>query len=165
MPFELRPYPTPTLRPEGEYLRTAWERSVYPMAERLGAEIRLPAVSPQPYTRLAFEGLQYAKDHGKAGEYNDRVFRAFFQESRDIGRAEVLAELASEIGLDGADFRRALQAGEYRERHRRALEHAYGERRVRAVPLFVVGNRLLEGWQPAEALERAIEAARSGDVA
>ena len=27
MPFELRPEPTPTLRPEGEYLQTAWARS------------------------------------------------------------------------------------------------------------------------------------------
>ena len=46
MPFELRPYPEPTLRPEGEYLRSAWERSVYPLAARLGvrAEIGLTEV-------------------------------------------------------------------------------------------------------------------------
>ena len=24
MPFELRPYPTPTLEPEGDYLQTNW---------------------------------------------------------------------------------------------------------------------------------------------
>ena len=34
------------------------------MAARLGVEIRLPDVSPQPYTRLAFEGLEFAKDNG-----------------------------------------------------------------------------------------------------
>lgn len=36
MPFELREYPTPTLRPEDEYLPSIWRRSVYPMAELLG---------------------------------------------------------------------------------------------------------------------------------
>ncbi|MBW3636295.1 MAG: DsbA family protein, partial [Armatimonadetes bacterium] len=32
MPFELRPFPTPTLRPEDPYLPRVWEQSVYPMA-------------------------------------------------------------------------------------------------------------------------------------
>lgn len=48
MPFELRPYPTPTLRLEDNYLPTAWKHGVYPAAERLGVPIRLPTVSPQP---------------------------------------------------------------------------------------------------------------------
>ena len=55
MPFELRPYPTPTLKPEGQYLKEAWKHSVYPMAKSMGIPIILPDVSPQPYTRLAFE--------------------------------------------------------------------------------------------------------------
>ena len=123
MPFELRPYPTPTLRPEGEYLQSAWRNSVYPLAHRLGVEIRLPAVSPQPYTRLAFEGLEFAKDKGKGHEYNDRVMRAFFQESRDIGSPEVLAELASDAGLDahlGMDRRRPGRGGARRHPSERA---------------------------------------------
>src|SRR5205807_5099896 len=84
MPFELRPAPTPTLKPEGDYLQQAWQRSIYPLAEKLGVEIKLPTVSPQPYTSLAFQGLEFAKDHGHADAYNDAVFRAFFQHSRDI---------------------------------------------------------------------------------
>jgi hypothetical protein len=87
MPFELRPYPTPTLRPEGAYLQNAWRQSIYPIARRMGVDIKLPQVSPQPYTRLAFEGLEFAKDRDKGDEYNDRVMRAFFQESRNIGDA------------------------------------------------------------------------------
>src|SRR5680860_357329 len=59
MPYELRPDPQPTLRPEGEYLERVWRDSVYPMAERLGVPIKLPNISPQPHTGLAFEGFQY----------------------------------------------------------------------------------------------------------
>ncbi len=80
MPFELRPEPNPTLRPEGDYLQRAWEESVYPMAQQMGAEIVLPRISPQPHTHLAFEGYQFAKANGKGDGYNDRMFRAFFQE-------------------------------------------------------------------------------------
>lgn len=53
-------------------------QSVYPLARKMGVEIKLPSISPQPYTHLAFEGYQYAKEHGLANEYNDRVLRAFF---------------------------------------------------------------------------------------
>ena len=56
MPFELRHYPTPTLEPEGDYLQSGWRQSVYAITERMGVHIVLPRVSPQPYTRLAFEG-------------------------------------------------------------------------------------------------------------
>src|SRR5687768_13065779 len=99
MPFELRPAPQPTLRPEGEYLQTVWKRSVYPMAAAMGVGIRLPEVSPQPYSRLAFEGMQLARTHGKTAAYVDAVLRAFFQESLDIGRIDVLRNIARRVGL------------------------------------------------------------------
>ena len=79
MPYELRPYPAPTLRAEGSYLQNAWRTSVYPMAARMGVDIKLPTVSPQPYTRLAFEGLEFAKENGRAEAYNSAVMRGFFR--------------------------------------------------------------------------------------
>jgi predicted DsbA family dithiol-disulfide isomerase len=160
-PFELRPEPEPTLRPEGDYLRQAWERSVYPLAARLGVPIQLPPVSPQPHTHLAWEGFQYAREHGKGNEYNHRVLAAFFQEGQDIGRPEVLARLAGEVGLDETAFAEALRTRKYREAHRRALVDAY-EAGVSAVPLFLIGRRALPGLRSREDLERAIdsEAAR-----
>lgn len=156
MPFELRPEPAPTLRPEGEYLQAAWARSVYPLAARLGVQIVLPNVSPQPHTRLAFEGFQFAKEHGKAAEYNHRMFTAFFQESMDIGDIHVLGKLAGEMGLDAADFRAALESGRYRERHQQALRHACEEARITGVPAFFIGGRALAGLQSKEALEEAM---------
>src|SRR5215204_5868706 len=46
MPFELRPYPNETLRSEGVYLQRAWRQSVYPLAQKMGVPIKLPAISP-----------------------------------------------------------------------------------------------------------------------
>src|SRR3954449_11738649 len=127
MPFELRPDPTPTLRPEGEYLQRAWAQSVYPLARRMGVPIVLPDVSPQPHTQLAFEGYQFAKEHGKGNEYNLRVLEAFFVDGQDIGNVDVLTELAGEVGLDRRQFEQALADRGYRDAHRRALRHAYEE--------------------------------------
>jgi predicted DsbA family dithiol-disulfide isomerase len=159
MPFELRPEPHETLRPEGDYLRRAWQQSVYPLARRMGVPINLPPVSPQPHTHLAFEGYQFAKQHGMGNDYNHRVLTAFFVEGKDIGDIGVLAALAGEVGLDRAAFETALRERTYREVHRRALRHAYEEAGVSGVPMFVIGDRVLTGLQGTEALEAVIEAA------
>lgn len=161
MPFELRPEPHPTLHPDGEYLRRAWTQSVYPLARRMGVEIRLPPVSPQPHTHLAWEGFQFAKEHGRGNEYNHRVLEAFFVEGRDIGRPEVLARLAGEVGLDPTQFRAALDDRRYSEAHRTALRHAAGLG-ITGVPAFEIGGRWLVGVQSQEALEAAVAAAESG---
>src|SRR5262245_30023460 len=157
MPFELRPWLQPTLRPEGDYLQGAWKNSVYPLARRLGVPITLPAVSPQPHTHLAFEGYQYARERGKGSEYNARVLEAFFRDGQDIVDADVLARLAADVGLDGADFREALRTRRYAEAHRRALHHAYREAGVTSVPTFGIGDRVLVGLQDRQTLERVIE--------
>jgi predicted DsbA family dithiol-disulfide isomerase len=157
MPFELRPETHPTLRPEGEYLQRAWNQSVYPLARRMGVDIRLPPVSPQPHTHLAWEGFQFAREHGKGTEYNHRVLVAFFVEGLDIGRPEVLARLAAQAGLDPAAVRTALDERRYRDAHRAALRHAH-ESGITGVPAFAVGGRLLVGAQPRAALEAAITA-------
>ena len=157
MPFELRPEPHPTLRPEGEYLQRAWSQSVYPIARHMGVPIVLPAVSPQPYTHLAFEGYQYAKEHGRGNDYNQRVLEAFFVEGMDIGDIGVLAKLAGQVGLDEREFEDALRTRKYREAHRRALRHAYEEAGVTGVPMFVIGERVLNGLQDRDTLEAVID--------
>jgi predicted DsbA family dithiol-disulfide isomerase len=157
MPFELRPEPHPTLRPEGEYLQRAWSQSVYPLARRMGVPIVLPQVSPQPHTHLAFEGYQFAKEHGTGNEYNHRILEAFFREGQDIGDIDVLTRLAGEVGLDQREFEEALRSRRYREAHRQALRYAYEEAGVIGVPMFVIGSHTLTGLQDRETLEAAIE--------
>jgi predicted DsbA family dithiol-disulfide isomerase len=164
MPYELRPYPNPTLKPEEDYLQTTWKQSVYPMAERMGIPIVLPKVSPQPYTHLAFEGFQFAKEHGKANAYNHRLFQAFFQEELDIGDVEVLTALAEELGLNKEKFREALQNRTYREIHQKALEHAYQEAKITAVPTIVIGKHVLQGVRNRQTLESIIDQELQADV-
>jgi predicted DsbA family dithiol-disulfide isomerase len=155
MPFELRAYPTPTLRPEDEYLPNAWKHSVYPTAERLGVDIRLPTISPQPYTRTAFLGLQFAAEHGKADEYVDAVLGAFFQKNLDIGNMQVLKAIVFELSLPEDGLEAAVASEERNAKHDAALRQAQALG-IRAVPSVAVGNRIYSGTPPVEALRAEI---------
>lgn len=164
MPFELRPYPVATLRPEDSYLQTAWKNGVYPTAQHLGVDIRLPTVSPQPYTRKAFLGLQFAASHGKADAYVDAVLRAFFQKDLDIGDTSVLKDIVLGLGLSPEGLDAALASAQFGDKHDAGLRMAQAVG-IRAVPSVAVGNRLFSGTPGADVLRAAIleqaEAART----
>ncbi len=157
-PFELRPEPTPTLRPESDYLQSTWQDVVYPMAERMGVPIVLPRVSPQPYSRLAFEGFAYAAERGLGQRYTEQIFRAFFVQQRDIGRPEGLSDVAAELGLDADDFRAALDSGRCAPAHQQALRRAH-ELEITVVPTFIIEGHRLEGMPSTEALHRLLNGA------
>lgn len=144
-PFELRPDPVPTLRPEDDYLPRIWSDSVYPMAARLGIDIRLPTISPQPRTELAFIGLQIAEEHDLAPEYNTSVFSAFFQHDRDIGDENVLVSIASSLSIDPDTMARELMSDTRRDRQRMSQHHAASSLGISAVPTIVIDNHLLQG--------------------
>jgi predicted DsbA family dithiol-disulfide isomerase len=157
--FELRPDPVPTLDPNGDYLHNVWGSSVYPLAQQMGIDIKLPPV--QPRSRRAHEAAQWARRHGKFREYNDALFRAFFQRGQDIGSTDVLTRLASEVALEGDDLRQALDNQLY-------LENVLADEReakklgLRGVPALVADRKIaLSGVQSLENLEKFVEHARS----
>lgn len=158
MPFELRPSPYSKIDPwqEPEKL-SSWDAFILPTAKKLGIEMRLPRVSPHPYTHLAFEGYQFAKEHGKGNEYHHRVFTAFFQEEQNIEDIEVLTKLADEVGLSKDAFKEALVSRKYREVHQEALRHAYEEAQIMAVPTFIIGDEVIQGLASKEKLAKAID--------
>lgn len=158
MPFELRPSPAPLLDPVNDpEKQQIWKSSITPMAARLGVDMKLPNVSPHPYTHLAFEGMQFAKEHGKASEYSNRIFTAFYQEDQNIGEVDILASIAKEIGLDKEAFTVALTSRKYKEAHQKELKHAYEEAQITAVPTFFIGDERIEGVVSKEYFERVIQ--------
>ena len=119
--------------------------------------MKLPNVSPHPYTGLAFQGYHYAKEHGKDKEYNDRVFKALFQEDKNIGEIHILKELAKEIGLNENDFEKSLLSSKYKEVQNKALNHAYNEANISAVPTFIIGDIVMNGFNNKEDFEAVIK--------
>jgi predicted DsbA family dithiol-disulfide isomerase len=102
----------------------------------------------------AHQATVWAEVLGQADAIKRAVFRAYFVHNRNIGSADILAGLAVEIGLDGADLRAALAEG----RHRAEVERQYAEARaigVTAVPTFVADDRAaLVGAHPYENFQK-----------
>ena len=156
-PFELRPDPVPTLRPEDEYLPRVWAKSVYPMANRVGIDIKLPDISSQPRTEKAFTVLQLAEESGLAEEYSAAMFRAFFQENRDIGNDEVIADVAESVGLPRDEVLRAIKDAERIVAHRSEQKFYRNSLDIPAVPSFRIGDRITSGVPDVDDLIRFID--------
>jgi predicted DsbA family dithiol-disulfide isomerase len=60
--FELRPEPVPTLDPDGDYLVSAWQNHVYPLAAKMNMPLKRPPI--QPRSRLAHAAAKWADEQG-----------------------------------------------------------------------------------------------------
>jgi predicted DsbA family dithiol-disulfide isomerase len=163
-PFELRPEPVPTLKPEDAYLPRVWNASVYPMARRMGVEISLPTISPQPRSDKAFMVLQLAKEQGVAEAYSEAVFRAFFQQNRNIGEDDVIISVAESAGLFHADVISALESDYRRKRRLEDQELAVGTFGVSMVPSFRINGQLAPGVLDVERLTQLVDEAEAQKV-
>ena len=156
--FELRPAPLPTLEPGGEYLRTTWARAVYPLAEQRGMTLRLPPV--QPRSRKAFEAAEFARLQGRFDPMHRALFRAFFEDGRDLADHDVLVEIGRSVGLDGEELRTALQGARHGQKIQ-ADQQLAGEIGVSGVPALVISagekGYLVSGAQPYEPLRGVID--------
>jgi predicted DsbA family dithiol-disulfide isomerase len=107
-------------------------------------------------SRLAQELAKWADTKSKGEEVTDALFRAYFVDVKNIGKAEVLAEIAAERGLPADEATDVLLSRKFKdavdEDWRRCA--AYG---VNAVPTFLAGKYLMVGAQPYEELQRLIE--------
>ena len=150
--FELRPDPKPTLDPDGEYLHTTWNRSVYPMAAERGMALKLPPV--QPRSRLALEAAAFAGSHGRFAAMHEALFRAFFEQGRDIGEVDMLCQVGREAGLDADALKQALHDGRHTAEvlDDEELAHALG---VSGVPLMLL-RPLDAPWEQALPLRGAV---------
>jgi predicted DsbA family dithiol-disulfide isomerase len=83
------------------------------MARSLGMTLRLPPV--QPRSRKALEAAEYARGEGRFDEMHEALFRAFFEDGKDIGREEVLLEVGASVGLDREGLMVAIEEGRYTE--------------------------------------------------
>jgi protein disulfide-isomerase len=115
----------------------------------------------------SFDGhrlIQMAKAAGKAGDAEERLFRAHFAEGRDISDRQVLAELGLAIGLPERDVSDMLGTEAFADEVRKD-ESTARYLGINAVPFFIFDNRLaVSGAQsPAvflQTLERTWEEAK-----
>jgi predicted DsbA family dithiol-disulfide isomerase len=109
----------------------------------------------------AHQLLQLARAQGKQRAMSDRLFRANFAEGVRVGSRPELVRLASEVGLDGADVRAALEEERFAPavREDEAQARAFG---ITGVPFFLLDGKLaVSGAQSVDVLRQALQQAEA----
>lgn len=160
--YELRPEEAPAPSPAEQerfraYLRDGWPRVAAIAQERFGLSLSEPPFRPGLRTRLAHTATKAAEALGQGDAFHRAVFRAYWFEGRDIGAADVLTEIAAQVGLEPAGFQAALADDQYRYAVVADAQWAY-EADLGGVPAFVFGERyLVSGAQPVEFLRQVAD--------
>jgi len=141
-----------------------------------GRSVDRSAMHAQMKARMEAEGLPYgertmtynsrlAQELGKwadtqpGGEaFHDAMFRAYFVETRDISRPEVLLDIVQRVGLSVDAAREGLEKRTFKDAVDAdwKLSREYG---ITGVPTFVIGRYGVVGAQPYEALEQLVRKA------
>ena len=162
LPFQLNPGMPAAGMPRAEYRKAKFgsvERSRQ-LDSRVTAEGRLEGIyfafdriERTPNTSAAHRLIAIAPDQNRVVE---RLFRAYFEEAKDIGEPEVLAAIAAQCGVDGWPDKAVDVA---------ALEDEVRAMGISAVPTFIFERRSgVSGAYPAETLAQAIREAALSKV-
>jgi len=101
----------------------------------------------------------YAKTVNLMDEITERLMKAHFTESLNIGDHEVLMTLSVEVGLNGEEVQKVLSTGQFGEEVRRDQLRAR-ELGIRRVPNFLIDDRIsVSGAQPIRVFLQALEEA------
>lgn len=165
-PFQLNPDMPRAGMDRREYLETKFGgkanavrvyANITAAAEAAGLNIDIGAIKRTPNTVDAHRLIHWAGIENKQGAMVDALFAAYFTEGRDIGDAEVLADLSDQIGMDASVVARLLASDtdiaeiQSRDEHSRRMG-------VNSVPTFIVaGRHAVPGAQPPELWAKVIE--------
>ena len=119
-------------------------------AQNAGLNIQFEAMKRTPNTLDAHRLIHWAGIEGKQNETVDALFKAYFEEGRDIGDHEVLADIADGVGMDASVVLKLLQSENDAQdiRDRDAHSRKMG---VSSVPTYIVANKhAVPGAQPPE---------------
>ena len=125
------------------------------IAESVGLHYDFDALRHTNTVR-AHQVLHLAKTKGLQSELKERLLRAYFEEGRHVGRAEDLADLAAEVGLDRDEVIAALESEEFLPDVRADINQAraYG---ISGVPFFVIDQKYgISGAQESETFVQAL---------
>lgn len=126
-------------------------------AEAAGLKINLDNIQRTPSTIDAHRLIHWAELEGVQTPVVSALFRAYFVDGRDIGQAEVLADIADGAGMDASVVLRLLATDEDKREivERDAAARGMG---INSVPTFIVDQKhAVPGAQPPELWAQVIE--------
>ena len=157
VPYELRPdIPSEGISAKEHGLEHS--EKVDEHLERIAKEGGFPLLIQDhlPNTHLALLMAERARDEGLHAAAHESIFRASVGEGLDIGDADVLKEIARDVGMDVGELEKAWDDGRYEERLRSfaQLGKSLG---VTSTPSALICNELIIGSRPYAVIRDAVE--------
>ena len=172
-PFQLQPDLPPEGKPWDEVVREKFggperARAMFAHVAAAGAAdglaFDLERIAAHPNTRDAHRLVLLAQEAGLGREMAEALFRANFQEGRDIGKTGVLADVGAQVGLDRDRVARFLGGDQLG----RVVDESQAEARalgVEGVPFFVLeGKYAFSGAQPVDTFVAVLDRVRAMDA-
>lgn len=161
--FQLHPDDAPPVPPEAEAvyrkrIAEGWPRVKEIARSTFGLDLqRQEGEGGHRSTRLAHVGAKVAAQRGQAEAYHRAVFRAHWQELRDISAPDTLVEIARSLGIDAAAFRAGLESSDFQAEVDADLYWAW-QQGLGGVPAFIFAQKyLVQGAQPPQVLEQVVD--------
>lgn len=131
----------------------------------MAAEIELEYNMDQAVVANSFDAhrlIQFAKDEGGGDEMEERLFRAYFTEGKNIADRDTLMALASECGLDSGKSKEVLESSRYANQVKHDIEIA-SSMNIRGVPFFLFDRKYgISGAQETEIFLKALKQSWNG---
>jgi predicted DsbA family dithiol-disulfide isomerase len=162
LPFQLNPDMPREGVPRAEYRKAkfgsaekskALDARVIAEGKGEGIDFAFDRIERTPNTTAAHQLIELAQKQGRGNEVVDSLFRAYFEEAKDIGNPEVLKSISESCGIQG--WPESADAGTVS-----ALEENVRELGISAVPTFIFERRFgVSGAYPPEHLAQAMREA------
>ena len=126
-------------------------------ATETGLSLNFRGIKRTPNTIDAHRLIHWAGIDGRQNSIIDRLFKAYFQEGRDISEHSVLTRIASAAGMDQDVVRNLLKSDADKE-DIKARDTDARKRGIQGVPAFVVANEyVIQGAQTIDIWDNIIK--------
>jgi predicted DsbA family dithiol-disulfide isomerase len=158
VPFELHPEIPKEGRPRDEVLPRVDRQQVREGLARMAKEVGLELKTHERLinSRPALQAAEFARAQGRFQPMHRELFKAYWDEGRDVSDLGVLKEVAARAGVHVADMGAAIaedRYGDYLDTRRAEAE----ELMINGIPAHIIADRyLVMGAQPYDLFERVM---------
>ncbi len=140
----------------------AWSVQVHEQMSRSAKEIGLTYNFDKAVVANSFDAhrfIQLAKTRGLGDQAEEKLFKAYFTDGKNIADHSTLIALGTEIGLESDSVKQMLETGAFAKEVELDIKTAAAIG-VRGVPFFVINERYsISGAQPSESFLVALNEA------
>lgn len=142
--------------PEGKERMAAMRQALIAYGEAEDIPYRFDAVTRRPNSFDAHRLVRWAQGQDKGAAAKEALFRAYFNQGKDVGDHDVLLDVAREIDLDPDIVRDLLKSDADVQAVREEAEK-FRQMGIAGVPTYIANRKIaVQGAESAEKLARFI---------